>query len=414
MTRVVEFVHFLTFAPVHSSHAVALPLYLDYHATSPVDPRVAADMQPWLGERFGNAASLHPAGRAAWEAIEQARETIAGALGCAAETIVFTSGATEANNLALKGLLQRAGRGAHLVTSAAEHRSVLDPARRLRREGVAVTIVPVDATGRVDPQRVADALQPATRLVSVMLANNEVGTVNPVRAIGEVCRARGVLLHCDAAQGVGQLPLELSDLPVDLVTITAHKLCGPQGIGALYVRRADPAVPLVAQIEGGGHERGLRSGTLPVALITGFAAAVRIAVAEREEETRRLVALREQLRGALASGLDGLTFHGPPTERLAGNLNVGFAGVDGDALLAGVTERGLCVSSGSACTSANPEPSHVLRAMGVPDGLARASLRFGLGRFTTPAEVAAAAEIVVEVVTRLRSAKSTNSAKSQE
>jgi len=378
-------------------------LYLDYHATTPIDPCVAAAMLPWLGERFGNAASIgHPIGRAAGEAVAIARGEIAAASGCAPEELVFTSGATEANNLALKGVMQAAGRGTQLVTNAAEHRSVLDPARRLRRDGFGVTVVPVDATGRVDLQQIADAIRPETRLVSVMLANNEVGTLNPIREIGDLCRERGVLLHCDAAQAIGKVPLDLRALPVDLLTFTAHKLCGPQGIGALYVRKTEPAIPLVAQIDGGGHERGLRSGTLPVALIAGFAAAVRVAAEVREAEAERLLALRERLRSALLTAIADAVVHGPPTDRLPGNLNVGFPKVDGDALLIGVAERGLCVSSGSACTSANPEPSHVLRAMGVADPLARASLRFGLGRFTTADEIDAAAEIVTEVVKRLR------------
>lgn len=384
-------------------------LYLDYHATTPVDPRVTAVMLPWLSARFGNAASIaHPIGRTAGDEVAVARGSIAAALGCTADELIFTSGATEANNLALKGVMQAAGRGAHLVTNAAEHRSVLDPARRLRREGFGVTIVPVDPTGRVDPQQIADAIRPETRLVSVMLANNEVGTLNPIVEIGELCRARNILLHCDAAQAVGKVPLDLGELPVDLLTFTAHKLCGPQGIGALVVRKSDPAIPLVAQVDGGGHERGLRSGTLPVALIAGFAAAVRMAFAEQVSEALHVGALRDRLHTRLEATLDGLTFHGPAIDRLPGNLNVGIAGIDGDALLVGVAERGLCVSSGSACTSANPEPSHVLRAMGVPDVLARASLRFGLGRFTTADEVDAVAEVVGDVVKRLRRSASSS------
>jgi cysteine desulfurase len=391
---------------VHVVLAVSVVIYLDYHATTPVDPRVTAEMLPWLGERFGNAASIgHAIGRAAGEAVAVARGEIAETLGCTPEELVFTSGATEANNLALKGVMQTVGRGAHVVTSAAEHRSVLDPARRLRREGCTVTIAPVDQHGRVDPQRIVDSLQPGTRLVSVMLANNEVGTLNPIREIGELCRARGILLHCDAAQAIGKVPLDLRTTPVDLLTFTAHKLCGPQGIGALYARKTDPAIPLIAQIDGGGHERGLRSGTLPVALIAGFAAAVRVATVERESEVARLTVLRERLRASLLTEINDAVIHGHPSDHLPGNMNVGFPGVDGDALLVGVAERGLCVSSGSACTSANPEPSHVLRAMGVPDTLARASLRFGLGRFTTADEVDAAVEIVSDVVKKLRKSK---------
>lgn len=387
-----------TLAPVPDS-----PIYLDHHATTPVDPRVAAEMLPWLGPRFGNAASIsHSFGREAAETVERARARIAAALGCEPESLIFTSGATEANNLALKGVLQAAGHAAHLLTTAAEHRSVLDPARRLRRDGFGLTLLPVDRFGRIDPQQLTQALRPDTRLVSVILANNEVGSLNPVEAVGEICRARGVWLHCDAAQAVGRIKVNLATLPVDLLTLTAHKLYGPQGIGALCVRRTEPPLPITPQIDGGGHERGLRSGTLPVALIVGFAAAVELAEQQREDELRRLSALRERLQARLTRELGDLTVHGHPAERLAGNLNVGFEGVDGDALMMAVARRGLAVSSGSACTSANPEPSHVLRAMGVPDNLARASLRFGLGRFSTAEEIDRAADIVIEAVRHLR------------
>jgi cysteine desulfurase len=378
-------------------------IYLDNHATTRVDPRVVQAMLPWFSERYGNAASIsHGFGHEAADAVRAARETIAEALQCPPDSLIFTSGATESNNLAIKGVLSSFGTDAHLVGNAAEHRAVLDPAKRLRRAGHPVTIVPVDACGRVDPQRVADALQPSTRLVSVMLANNEVGTLNPVAEIGALCRERGVVFHCDASQAVGRIPVDLAQLPVDLMSFTAHKLYGPKGVGALYVRRGSPRIPLTPQIDGGGHERGLRSGTLPVPLIVGFAEAMRLAAEELEPESRRLGELRSRLQHALCSQLDGLTIHGPPTDRLPGNLNVGLDGVDGEALMVGVAQRGLAVSSGSACTSADPEPSHVLKAMGVPEGLARASLRFGLGRFNTAHEVDQAAEIVVDAVRQLR------------
>ena len=378
-------------------------IYMDSHATTRVDPRVLQAMLPWFSERYGNAASIsHGFGHEAADAVRAAREMIAAALRCPPESLIFTSGATESNNLALKGVLQACGPESHLIVNAAEHRAVLDPAKRLRRAGHPITIMPVDAYGRVDPQRVAEALQPSTRLVSVMLANNEVGTLNPVAEIGSLCRERGVIFHCDASQAVGRIAVDLSQLPIELLSFTAHKLYGPKGVGALYVRRGAPRIPLTPQIDGGGHEGGLRSGTLPVPLIVGFAEAMRLAVAELEPESRRLLELRERLQRALCEQIDGLVIHGHPTERLPGNLNVGFERVDGEALMVGVAQRGLAVSSGSACTSADPEPSHVLRAMGVPEGLARASLRFGLGRFNTAEEVDRAAQIVVETVWQLR------------
>lgn len=377
--------------------------YLDNHATTRVDPRVLETMLPWFSERYGNAASVsHAYGHEAADAVHAAREVIAAALHCPSESLVFTSGATESNNLAIKGVLASFGTDAHLVVNAAEHRAVLDPAKRLRRAGHSVTIVPVDSCGRVDPECVAGSLQESTRLVSVMLANNEIGTLNPVAEIGALCRERGVLFHCDASQAVGRIAVDLADLPVDLLSFTAHKLYGPKGVGALYVRRGAPRIPLTPQIDGGGHEGGLRSGTLPVPLIVGFAEALRLAAHELEPESRRLSELRLRLQRALTEKIDGWTIHGHPTDRLPGNLNVGFDGVDGEALMVGVAQRGLAVSSGSACTSANPEPSHVLRAMGVPEALARASLRFGLGRFNTAAEVDRATQIVIETVRELR------------
>jgi cysteine desulfurase len=298
--------------------------------------------------------------------------------------------------------MQGAGRAPRLVVNAAEHRAVLDPARRLRRNGCDVVILPVDAQGRVDPDAVRDALQQETRLVSVMLANNEVGTLNAVAEIAAVCHEYGALLHCDAAQAVGKVPIDLAALGVDLLSFTAHKLYGPQGIGALYIRPADPPLRLTPLIDGGGHERGLRSGTLPVSLIVGFARALEIALHELADESRRLSSLRDRLLQGLQDHVPDIVVHGHATERLPGNLNIGFAGVDGDALLAGVAAAGLAVSSGSACTSANPEPSHVLRAMGIPERLARASLRFGIGRFNTAADIDDAVRISANVAQLLR------------
>jgi cysteine desulfurase len=383
--------------PAHS------PIYLDHHATTPVDPRVFEAMLPWLSSRWGNAASIgHSFGHEAAAAVETARASLASSLNCPPESLYFTSGATEANNLAIKGLMQGAGRSTRLVVNAAEHRAVLDPARRLRRNGCDVVTLPVDSHGRVDPDSVREALKQETRLVSVMLANNEVGTLNRVAQIAAICHERGAWLHCDAAQAVGKIPVDLAALGVDLLSFTAHKLYGPQGIGALYSRPADPPLHLTPLFDGGGHERGLRSGTLPVPLIVGFARALEVALGDLPDESTRLASLRDRLLHGLQHHIPDITIHGHPTQRLPGNLNVGFAGIDGDALLAGVAAAGLAVSSGSACTSANPEPSHVLRAMGVPDRLARASLRFGVGRFNTESEIDHAVQIVAGVVRRLR------------
>ncbi len=381
-------------------------IYLDAHATTPCDPRVREAMWPWFTERYGNAASVHhDFGRGAAEAVEIARSEIATCLGCQPQEIIFTSGATEANNLALKGVLQASHGRRELIVNAAEHRAILDPARRLRREGCSLTILPVDAEARVDPDAVSSALSPATALVSVMLANNEVGTINRIAEIAERCQAQGVPLHCDAAQAVGHIPVNLTELPVALMSLTAHKLSGPQGIGALFVRRTDPPLPIVSQLDGGGHERRLRSGTLPVALIVGFGTACRLAAAELQDEASRLRRLRGRLWEQLSNRLSGISLNGPSIggdsiDRLPGNLHVSFEGVDGDALMAGL--NGLAVSSGSACTSADPEPSHVLRAMGVDERLSLSSLRFGLGRFATEDEIDRAAMIVSEAVTRLR------------
>jgi cysteine desulfurase len=376
-------------------------VYLDHHATTPVDPRVFDAMRPYFTERFGNAASIgHAFGTEAANAVEQGREQVAALLGCSPRALIFTSGATESNNLAIKGALRAAPAGSHLIVSAAEHRAVLDPARRLEREGFELTIVPVDECGSVDVQRVADAIGPRTVLVSVMLVNNEVGTINPLAEIGELCRRRGVLLHCDAAQAVGRIPVRLDELPVDLLSASAHKLYGPKGVGALYVRRSGPRVRLEPLIDGGGHEQRLRSGTLPVPLIAGFGTAAELAAGVMPEESRRLAELTERLWLRLSRQTADCTVNGHPTRRVPGNLNVGFHGVDGDALLAGL--KGIAVSSGSACTSADPEPSHVLRAMGVPETLARASLRFGIGRFNTAEEIDFAADYVAAAVERLR------------
>ncbi|HZT83538.1 MAG TPA: IscS subfamily cysteine desulfurase [Gemmataceae bacterium] len=382
---------------------LSLPIYLDNHATTRCDPRVVEAMLPFFTERYGNAASLHTFGQQAKDAAGAAREQVAALIGASPREVVFTSGATESNNLALKGaaaLLR--GKGDHLITVATEHKAVLDPCRRLERDGFRVTYLPVDRHGRVTPEQVAGAITDRTLLVSVMAANNEVGTVQPVGEIGRLCKERGVLFHTDAAQAAGKLPLDVEEMGVDLLSVSAHKLYGPKGVGALYVRTSSPRVRLEPLFDGGGHERGLRSGTLPVPLVVGFGAACELARREMAAEADRLQRLRDRLYRRITEQLDEVTLNGHPTDRLPGNLNLSFAGVEGSALLMALS-RTVAVSSGSACTSASVEPSYVLRALGVPDDLAHSSIRFGLGRFTTEEEVDFAAAEVVRVVRHLRS-----------
>ena len=385
------------------------PIYLDNHATTRVDPRVLEAMLPWFTERFGNAASVnHPYGWEAAEAAEVAREQIARLVNASAKSLVFTSGATEANNLAIKGALRTSPPGSHVIANAAEHRAVLDPVRRLERQGYQVTIVPCDRFGQVDPQRIADALRSNTVLVSVMLANNEVGTINPVAEIGGLCRERGVLLHCDAAQAIGKLAVDVHELGVDLLSVSAHKSYGPKGVGVLYVRHEGrPRVKLEPQIDGGGHEGHLRSGTLAVPLVVGFGVACELAGKLLSTEPVETTRLRDELWGGLSRRLEGITLNGHPASRLPGNLNVSVAGVDGEALMMGL--KTIAVSSGAACSSADPVPSHVLLAMGVSEPLAKASLRFGIGRFNTAEDVAVAVDEVVEIVMKLRTASGAKS-----
>jgi cysteine desulfurase len=376
-------------------------VYLDNHATTRVDPRVVESMLPYWSETYGNAASVsHVFGEEAASAVESARAQIAALLNATPRDIVFTSGATEANNLAIKGVIQAAGSGVHLIVNAAEHRAVLDPARKLKRLGCKLTVLPVDKYGMVDPQAVAAAIQPNTALVSVMFANNEVGTINPVAKIGEICRERGVPFHCDAVQAVGRISLDLAKLPIDLLSLTAHKLYGPMGVGALCIRGGEKRVPIEPLFDGGGHERRMRSGTLPVPLIVGFGKACELAAECMRDESIRIEQLRNRLWCGLREAVVGVSVNGHPRRRLAGNLNVSFDNVDGDALM--MSLRDIAVSSGSACTSADPQPSHVLRAMGVSDTLTRASLRFGLGRFTTPDDVEFAITYVTDAIGRLR------------
>ncbi len=378
----------------------SMPIYLDHHATTPVDPRVFDAMLPFFRGEFGNPASFHAYGQQAREAVERARSQVASLLNVSERSVIFTSGATESNNLALKGLMLASPPGSHLVVTAAEHRSVLDVAKRLERWGHTVTIVPVDALGRIDPSDVAKAITPKTRVVSVIAANNEVGTLNPLRTIGQLCRDHGVLFHTDATQWLGKLPLDCDALPIDLLSASAHKLYGPKGVGLLMVRRLGPRIRLEPLFDGGGHEQHLRSGTLPVPLIVGFGAAAEVAAREMADEAVRTATLRDRFYGSLSARLAGLLMNGHPAERLPGNLNLSFEGVDGEALMTGLT--GIAVSSGSACTTSDPEPSHVLRAMGRSDRLARASLRFGIGRGTTEAEIDDAVDEVAAVVIRLR------------
>jgi cysteine desulfurase len=384
---------------------VRLPIYMDNQATTRTDPRVVAAMLPFFSEEYGNAASRnHVFGWHAEEAVDRARTQLAELIGAEAKDLVFTSGATESNNLALKGAAQMLRRQSnHIVTVQTEHRAVLDPCRRLQRDGFEVTFLPVDRFGRVTPSEVADAITERTILVSVMLANNEIGTLHPVGEIGRICKERKVLLHTDATQAVGKVPVNVDLLQADLLSLSAHKMYGPKGIGALYIRRRNPHVRLEPLFDGGGHERGMRSGTLPVPLIVGFGKACELCRQEMADEATRLRSLREKLHAGLREHLDGVTLNGHPTERLPGNLNLSFADVRGEALLMAL--KNVAVSSGSACTSASVEPSYVLRALGVPDDLAHSSIRFGLGRFNAEEEVDF---VIGEVVLHVRHLRSLN------
>ena len=375
-----------------------LPIYMDNHATTRTDPRVVDAMLPYFTEHYGNAASVHSFGQRAADAVDRARTQIATLIGAEPKELVFTSGATEANNLAIKGVAGMYRRqGDHIITTQVEHRAVLDPCRRLERDGFRVTYLPVDRFGQVCPAQIAEAITPQTILVSVMLANNEVGTLQPLAEIGAICRKRRVLLHTDATQAVGKIPVDVEDLKVDLLSLSAHKMYGPKGVGTLYVRRRVRLEPI---FDGGGHERGLRSGTLPVPSIVGFGTACDLCATGMTEEAERCRAMRDRLHHGLLERLDDCTLNGHPSERLPGNLNVSFAHVQGEALLMAL--KNIAVSSGSACSSASVEPSYVLRGMGVSDALAHSSIRFGLGRINTLAEVEYAIVDVVRVVRRLR------------
>jgi cysteine desulfurase len=386
-------------------------IYMDNHATTQVDARVAEVVMRAMTETYGNAGSTsHSLGWAARDAVEDAREVIAAAIGATDREIVFTSGATESNNLALRGVFERHRRkGNHVVTVSTEHKAVLDPVARLARAGVEVTCLSPrqhgnSDAGRIDPQQVADAIRDDTLLVSVMMANNEIGVIQPMGEIAKICKQRGVLLHTDATQAVGKIPVDVVNLDVDLLSFSAHKFYGPKGVGALYVRRRAPHVRLTAQIDGGGQEHGLRSGTLNVPGIVGFAEAIQLCLTEMPEEAVRQSTLRDELYQRLTDDIDDVQLNGPELGqadlRLPNNLNMSFMGVDGEALMLGMKQ--LAVSSGSACTSVNPEPSHVLRSLGLSEDLTRSSLRFGLGRFNTPEHVEVAAGLVADTVARLR------------
>ncbi len=376
------------------------PIYLDYSATNPCDPRVVDLMVPWLYEHFGNPASRsHAWGWEAERAVEQAREQVAALIGADPREIVWTSGATESNNLALKGAAHfYRDKGRHLVTVKTEHKAVLDTCRQLEREGFEVSYLDVQPDGLLDLDAFAAALRPDTVLASVMYVNNEIGVVQDIAAIGALCRERGVLLHVDAAQATGRIEVNLQQLPVDLMSLTAHKTYGPKGVGALYVRRK-PRVRLEAQMHGGGHERGMRSGTLPTHQIVGMGAAYALAQAEMATELPRIRALHQRLLAGL-SGIEQVFLNGHPTQRVPHNLNMSFNYVEGESLIMGV--KGLAVSSGSACTSASLEPSYVLRALGRSDELAHSSLRMTIGRWTTEAEIDYAVQSIRDNVAKLR------------
>ena len=380
------------------------PIYMDNQATTPMDPRVLEAMLPYFTEKFGNAASRnHPFGWEAEEAVDTAREQIAKLIGAKGKEIIFTSGATESDNLAIKGVVEfYKEKGTHVITCVTEHKAVLDTCKALERSGKAqVTYLGVDQYGMVDPEDVRKAINDKTILISLMYANNEIGTIHPIREIGKLAKEKGILFHCDATQGVGKVPVNVDSEGIDLLSMTAHKIYGPKGCGALYVRAKGPRVRLTPLIDGGGHERGMRSGTLNVPGIVGFGQACELCGQELESEAARLIALRTRLHEGLSSKLEEVYLNGHPTQRLPGNLNVSFSYVEGESFLMGVNHD-IALSSGSACTSATLEPSYVLKALGVGEELAHTSIRFGLGRFNTAEEVDYVIGRVVEVVERLR------------
>ncbi|HWZ42195.1 MAG TPA: IscS subfamily cysteine desulfurase [Candidatus Saccharimonadales bacterium] len=381
---------------------IKLPIYMDNHATTPMDPRVVQAMLPYFTEHFGNAASRnHQFGWEAEAAVETAREQVAKLIGATAKEIIFTSGATESDNLAIKGVAEMyREKGNHIITAVTEHKAVLDTCKRLEKYGYKVTYMPVKADGLVDLEQLQAAMTDKTILVSIMAANNEIGVLQPLEEIGKLCRSRGVFFHSDAVQALGKVPLDVNKMNIDLASLTGHKLYGPKGCGALYVRRKNPRVQLAAMNDGGGHERGMRSGTLNVPGIVGFGKACDIALYEMAEEGRRTGALRDRLKQKLTAELDEVFINGSIDHRLPGNLNISFLYVEGESLLMGIND--IAVSSGSACTSATLEPSYVLKSLGLGDDVAHSSIRFGIGRFNTEAEVDYVAGRLVEVVKKLR------------
>ncbi|WP_375472381.1 IscS subfamily cysteine desulfurase [uncultured Nostoc sp.] len=378
------------------------PIYLDCHATTSVDERVLAAMLPYFTENFGNPASIsHVYGWEAEAAVKQTREILAAAINATPEEIVFTSGATEANNLAIKGVAEAYfKKGQHIITIATEHSAVIDPCNYLKSLGFEITILPVQKDGLIDLTELKNAFLPETILVSVMAANNEIGVLQPLAEIGEMCHEHQILFHTDAAQAIGKIPLDVQAMKIDLMSLTVHKVYGPKGIGALYVRRRNPRVQLAPQQHGGGHERGMRSGTLYTPQIVGFGKAVEIALVEQATETQRLTQLRQRLWEQL-SQVEGIHLNGHPQQRLAGNLNISVEGVDGAALLLGL-QPVMAVSSGSACSSATTAPSYVLTALGHSEKLAYASVRFGIGRFTTEEEIDIVAKHAIATIQSLQ------------
>jgi cysteine desulfurase len=382
--------------------AVKLPIYMDNHATTPIDPRVLEAMLPYFTDKFGNAASRnHSFGWSAEEAVENARQQVASLINATAKEIIFTSGATESDNLMIKGVAEMyREKGNHIITQAIEHKAVLDTCKNLEKHGFEVTYLAVERDGRVNPEDVRKAIRPTTILISIMYANNEIGVINPVAEIGKIAKEHGVIFAVDGVQAVGKVPVDVQKDNIDLLAISAHKIYGPKGVGALYVRRRNPRVQLSAIIDGGGHERGMRSGTLNVPGIVGLGKACEVCQQEMPQEAERLRGLRERLRAGLEAKLDEVFINGSMEHRLPNNLNMSFAYVEGESLLMGIND--VAVSSGSACTSATLEPSYVLKALGVGEDLAHTSIRFGLGRFTTQEEVDYVIDKMVQVVTKLR------------
>ena len=379
-----------------------LPIYMDYHATTPVDPRVLEAMMPYFSEKFGNAASRnHPFGWEAEEAVEAARKQVSDLIGANAKEVIFTSGATESNNLAIKGVAEMyREKGNHVITCVTEHKAVIDTCKKLEKQGLRVTYLPVQKDGRIDLDELRASITDKTILITIMTANNEIGVIQPIAEIGAIAKEKGILFHTDGVQAVGKVPFDVTSLKVDLVSISGHKIYGPKGVGALYVRRRNPRVLLAEQISGGGHERGMRSGTLNVPGIVGLGKAAQLCQQDMEKDTARLRNLRDRLNEQLHKNLDEIYINGSMEHRLPHNLNISFAYVEGESLLMGIND--VAVSSGSACTSASLEPSYVLKALGAGDDLAHSSIRFGLGRWTTDEEVDYVVDKLTKVVTRLR------------